>query len=249
MKKRRVSLVGVALVVLIALVILFLVRLTMRSTPEILLPTFDDSSSGSDAVSDDRQESIRRVEVTPDSVQLVIEGLTRPENYSRVLTVTRYWSGGSGESRVSTAAADGWTRLDLSEGGVTRHVITGPEHTYVWYGEETTYFVGASALTADEEESIPTYENILALPVRMISAADYRTRDGVNCIYVETRPDDESYTERFWISVDNGLLIAAERLQGETMVYAMTGMEVTTDGVESSAFTLPDGTVLFDPAG
>lgn len=247
MKKHRVSLIGLAFVALVVLVIVFLVRLTMRSTPEVSLPTPDDSANSGEVIPDTQQEAIRRVEVTPETVQLVIEGLARPAEYSRTVTITRYWAEGSGESVAETATAGDWTRLDVSENGATRHVVTNAAQTWVWYDEESEYYTGAAALTADEEESIPTYENILALPADAIAAADYRARDAVNCIYVETYPDVAGYTERYWIAVDNGLLVAAERALGESIVYAMAGMEVTVNDVDAEQFTLPDGTVLFDP--
>lgn len=56
-----------------------------------------------------------------------------------------------------------------------------------------------------------TYEDILALPPERIAAADYRALEGVNCIYVETEPDEAGYVERYWVSVSSGLLAAAER--------------------------------------
>ena len=50
-----------------------------------------------------------------------------------------------------------------------------------------------------------------------IAAADYRSVSDVNCIYVETVQDPEGYTQRYWVSVETGLLVASERLlEGET---------------------------------
>ena len=248
MKQNRRSFVGVSLLALVVMVIFFLVRLTMHATPEVALPTLDDAVNGAGTSSDAQMETIRRVEVTPDTVQLVIERLARPENYCRTITIRRFWAGGNGESRAETAFDHGWTRLDMAQGDFMRHVIIGGEQTYVWYDGDTAVFTSAAALSADEEESIPTYETILALAKNAITAADYRARDGVNCIYVETRADDAGYTERYWISADNGLLVAAERVQGETVIYEMTALEVSVNSVDAASFTLPDGTVLHDPA-
>ena len=105
-----------------------------------------------------------------------------------------------------------------------------------------------AALTQDAEQGILTYEDILALPPERIAAADYRALEGVNCIYVETEPDDAGYVERYWVSVSNGLLCAAEKLQGEDVVYRMAGMSVDSGNVAEDAFTLPDGTVLHESA-
>ena len=66
-------------------------------------------------------------------------------------------------------------------------------------------------------------ETILDLPVEDIAAADYRSVSDVNCIYVETVQDPEGYTQRYWVSVETGLLVASERLLEET-IYRMASL-------------------------
>ena len=156
--------------------------------------------------------------------------------------------GGSGVSVITAAAADGWLRLDVTEtDGQTRHVITGDDAVYIWYGSSRKVYSGASALTQDAEQGILTYEDILALPPERIAAADYRALEGVNCIYVETEPDEAGYVERYWVSVSSGLLAAAERECDGAVVYRMAALTVSYDGVDAEDFTLPDGTVLYEP--
>jgi len=249
MKKHRISLVGAAFAALIILVIAFLARLTMYQSPEVRLPEPESGTSGGDVVSGVGQESIRRVEVTPETVQLVIERLKRPESYSRTIVIERYWSGGSGRSTAQVCVADGWTRVDVSDdNGETRHVITGDGRSWIWYGSGEKVFSAAATLNADEEQSIPTYENILAADRTAIAVADYRELEGVSCIYVETRPDASGYSERWWVSVDSGLLVAAERVNGESVVYRMAGMTVETASA-AQAFQLPSGEVIYQPDG
>ena len=98
------------------------------------------------------------------------------------------------------------------------------KRTWVWYGGSELYYESAAAFTADEEQGIPTYEDILRLDKKRIAAADYRLLDTVDCIFVETAADDGGYIERYWVSVSDGLLCAAEKLQGEDVVYRMAGM-------------------------
>ena len=247
-KKKRVSLVGVAFAALLLLVIAFLVRLTLHRSPTVTLPETDAAGGGSGVISEAGREAIRRVEVTPETVQRVIERLARPDNYSRTITIERYWSDGSGETAVQVRAADGWTRIDVyEESEEQRHIITGDGRSWIWYGDSETVFSGTAALTADEEQSIPTYEDILLLDAATIAAADYRTLDTVNCIYVETESDPVGYTDRWWVSVDSGLLVAAEREDAAGVVYRMTGLSVETGGVSEEAFRLPDGEVLHMP--
>jgi len=247
-KKRRGSFITFAFFALLLLVVLFLVRIAVHRPPAVTLPPTAETESGNGTSSDAPIEAIRRVEVTPDTVQRVIERLARPESYRRTITIVRYWGESSGQSVVETAVSGDWTRLDETRDDLTRHVITcaGAE-SWVWYGDSRRVYSGAAALTADEEQSIPTYEDVLLLDSTSIAAADYRALEDVNCIYVESAPDDGGYVERYWISVDTGLLAAAERLQNDALVYAMRGLSVDETAPDATAFTLPGGEILYDP--
>ena len=250
--------VAASFVVLIALLFTFLARFAMHRSPEVTLPQpIGDESVGSLASSDAR-EAIHRVEVTPETVQRVIERLYRPSNYHRSLVIERYWSDGSGKSTVETSVAGSWTRLDMTNGSTTRHTVIynglksdsiepHSAGSWIWYNDEKDFYRGAASLTADEEQSILTYEDVLLLDKSSILTADYRTLDGINCIYVETLPDSSGYLSRYWISVDNGLLVAAERAQGDFLTYNMRGLTVELGTVSASAFTLPNGEILYDP--
>lgn len=241
------SMVGAAFVLFFALLVFFTVRLGTHRPPAVNLPQFDQSERG-DVSQHEGTEAVRRVEVTPETVQLVIERLTRPANYSRKLSIERFWAGGSGSATAQAYTADGWTRTDLTiSGAETRHSITNGAESWIWYGDEGRVFQGSAALSADEEQSIPTYEDILRLEPKQIAVADYRTFETVNCIYVATVPDTSGYGEHFWIAVENGLLVVSERWQGETLVWRMTGLAVERDTVDAVPFTLPSGAVLYDP--
>ena len=73
--------------------------------------------------------------------------------------------------------------------------------------------------------------------------ADYRSFGGTNCIYVETQLSAE--TQLFWwVSVSTGLLTAAEKYEGDALVYRMSASEGSGD-VFDEYFVLPDGTVLY----
>ena len=64
----------------------------------------------------------------------------------------------------------------------------------------------------------------------------------------ETEPDEAGYVERYWVSVSSGLLAAAERECDGAVVYRMAALTVSYDGVDAEDFTLPNGTVLYEPA-
>ena len=228
MGKQKMTPIGIACILLVLLVVAFMVRGSLREPEKIVLPPEPSTTEPSGPTVDN--EAVDRVEVRPDTVQSAIEVLARPRVYTRTITVERYWSGGSGVSVI------------------TRHVITGDDAVYIWYGSSRKVYSGASALTQDAEQGILTYEDILALPPERIAAADYRALEGVNCIYVETEPDEAGYVERYWVSVSSGLLAAAERECDGAVVYRMAALTVSYDGVDAEDFTLPNGTVLYEPA-
>ena len=74
-----------------------------------------------------------------------------------------------------------------------------------------------------------------------ILEADYSAYGGIYCIRVATAEDAYGYTTTYWISVDTGLLAAAETYLGETMTYRMQGLVVDTTEPDASLFLLPDG--------
>ena len=193
--------------------------------------------------------AITVVAVTPDTVQAAIASLERPEAYQRKITLEQIWNGGSGTSEVDVTVREGWTRTDRTmPGGQTRHTITDGETTYIWYnGEESVFAAAAGEISADMEQGIPTYEDILDLPKDAIVIADYRVISGVNCIYVETAPDEGGYALRYWVDVNTGLLVAAEKMFGEEAVYRMASLEVDRSMPAETFFLLPDGTALLEP--
>lgn len=184
------------------------------------------------------------VEVMPETVQDAIATLARPRRYRRTVTAEQIWSGGSGTAETSVAVLGAWTRTDRTmPDGRVRHTITGPEIVYIWYNTEPdVYSAPAGSVTADHEQPIPTYEDVLELDPERILAADYREdASGVPCIYVEAL--DGEYVLRYWVSVESGLLTAAEKLLGEDVVYRMAAQALGTEPTAED-MTLPDGTVL-----
>ena len=164
--------------------------------------------------------------VSPETVQAAIATLHRPETYSRSVTVEYLWSGGSSSTEMSVFVSGGWTRTDRTMAdGQVRHTFTNGEGTYIWYNSESDVFSGpAGTISPDMEQAIPTYEDVLALQPERIAQADYRMVSDVRCIYVETAEDDWGYTQRYWVSVDTGLLVVAERLQEGETVYRMASL-------------------------
>lgn len=87
------------------------------------------------------------------------------------------------------------------------------------------------------------------LPVDAIAATGYEEQGGLSCICVETAADELGYRQRYWISVDSGLLVCSETLEGEQTVYRMSSYAVERPVPAGTQFALPDGTVLHTPGG
>ena len=203
----------------------------------------------SDASLDD--SAVGRIAVRPDTVQSAIATLERPARYSRAITIERYYSGGSGVDRSTCQrrrSVDARRTPKQASGAQSHTISNGGKNVGLVRRQRALLTRAPQSFTADEEQGIPTYEDILRLDKKRIAAADYRLLDTVDCIFVETAADDGGYIERYWVSVSDGLLCAAEKLQGEDVVYRMAGMSVDSGNVAEDAFTLPDGTVLHESA-
>ena len=193
---------------------------------------------------DDGSESrLNVVSITPETVRPAINTLSRPAAYSRVQTVETFWSGGSGQAVSQIHVSGGRTRLDtqLPDGSV-RHMLVVGGAAGVWYDDETEWkLLRSRQLSADLAARTLTYETVRDLPVERIAQADYRSLEGVYCIYVETAPDSQGYVDRFWVSVDTCLLHAAERLQNGALVYRFTATAPDAAAPDEALFLLPDG--------
>ncbi len=243
MRNRRLTPYYVGFGVLIVLVLAILALNTFRATPQITLPDPPDTTEqgGGDTAPDD--EAYTRLTVTPETVQGVVATLERPKTYSRTVLSETFWSGGSAKSEISVSVDGEYTSLSaVLPDGTLRRVLTDGTRSCIWYGGSSRYFTAAAGdISADEEQGIPTYEDVIALPTERITAADYRMLSDVDCIYVETSPDEFGYCERYWISVKTGLLVAAEKTAGETAVYRMASLTMS-ETIAADAFLLPDGT-------
>ena len=219
---------------------------TLQRPERIQLPVTDLVPEQS--VDDPDSDALTVVAVTPDTVQAAIASLERPQAYRRTVTIEQIWNGGSSSSEIEVTVRGGWTRTDRTmPGGQTRHTVTDGETTHIWYNSgEKIFTAAAGEISADMEQGIPTYEDVLALPKDAIVTADYRVISDVNCIYVETAPDEGGYALRYWVDVNTGLLVASEKLAEGSAVYRMASLEADRSTPADAVFVLPDGTALLE---
>lgn len=245
MDKRRLNIITWGFLILTVLIVALMLKSNLSRSSRVTLPDTSTAAGDSGSLSAE-SDALTVVEVTPETVQTAIATLQRPEYYSRGVTVEYLWNNGSQTAEMTAAVYSSWTRVDrpLPDGQI-RHSITDGTVTYIWYNDETAVYSGAAGeITADMEQTIPTYEDVLALSPASIAQADYREVSNVRCIYVETERDEWGYVQRYWVSVDTGLLAVAERLQDGETVYRMASLTVDETAPDASLFTLPDGTAL-----
>ena len=248
MEKQKLKWLTWGIVIFMVLAVGLMLSGTLRRTAHIVLPepgATAEQDSESIGTADD---ALTVIEITPSTVQAAVETLSRPETYRRTVTVEQLWGGGAGSYEVTVTVNGPWTRTDRTmPDGRARHTVTGPEHVYVWYNNEKNVYSGpVGGVSADVEQSIPTYEDILELPAEQIAAADYRTVSDVHCIYVETAEDEAGYVLRYWVSVDTGLLVMAEKLENGSTVYRMAALTADQTTATEGSFTLPDGSSVLE---
>ena len=243
MDKRKLNWITWSFVALTVIVLALMMTSILRRPAEITLPAPDSAQEPSGDGSGG-ESALQVVEVSPSTVQAAVATLARPQAYRRTVTVEQLWKGGSGSYEIAVAVRGDWTRTDRTmPDGRVRHTITGPEQVSISYNtERQVYTAPVGTITADQEQPIPTYEDLLKLETESITAADYRAVSGVPCIYAEAQ--EGAYTLRYWVSVETGLLVAAEKLTGEETVYRMAALSVDLTEPTAEEFTLPDGTSL-----
>lgn len=214
------------------------------NTPQVVLPS-PGAGSEADPGPDGPEQTYQRVEVTPQTVTGVVATLARPSSYYRELTVETFWTGGSSSSQVQAWIDGGWSHIrQVMPSGAIRHDLTGEAVLYYWYDGSAQYGrTPADERSSDLAQHIPTYETVLDLSPHEITAAGYETRGDLPCIFVEVSRSKQ--LQRFWVSVDNGLLVSAESEEDGQLIYRMTAYSLVQSPCPADAsFALPSGDVL-----
>lgn len=247
-KNRLFISIAVILVIVGAMAASFGRSLFMLDIPSVELPsigiTGDSSSSPGAQPEGDHYQSIT---VTPGTVQNVIATLSRSDSYYRELAVETFWEGGSSSVPVQTWVDNGWSHIRrVLPSGAIRHDLLGRDTLYYWYeGSQQYVQAPADLFSSDLSQRIPTFETVLELDSGSITAAGQEVLEDTLCIRTEVTDPEGSCLERYWVSVDTGLLVRAEREQDGLLVYRMSALSAaTTPCPPSAAFSLPDGTVL-----
>lgn len=247
-KRRTLFAVLIATIMVVAVFSSFAMTLFQLKDYDIKLPDVSSGQgTGQDSENAGFPDELIRVEVTTETVQSVIATLSRPKSYYREVSI-ELWAG-DGDPAVTTAAVwvdEGWTRSDVTApDGRVQHNLVGEERHWLWYDHESTAAeFPAGQAAADLTQRIPTYEDVLKLNRRDITAAGYERYGESECVYAEVEQRELGSRERYWVDVANGLLVAAERVKDEQLLYHMTAYNTESPAPLGTQFALPDGTVL-----
>ena len=249
-KNRLMIVIAVTILILGAIFASFGRSIFTLDTPEVILPSGDTApgspSGEQDALSD---QDFLQVEITPSTVQNVIETLDRTDSFYRELTVESVWGEVSSSVKIQNWTDGGWShsRLVLPSGAV-RHDLVGDHALYYWYeGGRKWLSAPADEFSGDLSQRTPTYETVLNLDPEDITSAGYDMSGDYPCVFAEVQSKEQSLLTRFWVSVDSGLLVAAEQLQDGQLTYRMTSHGVVQSPCPAGAsFALPNGTVLHE---
>lgn len=238
-RNRTVLVAAIAITLVAAVFVSFGLPALTGRIPQVTLADLDQPAPGENG-----QQPLP-VEVTPDTVQSVVATLSRPESYSRALTVTLYWGeSGRGDQHVQMWADKGWLKTTVTSGSGIQHRLVGDGKLRLWYDGDTAWKeLPADSRSADLAQQIPTYEDVLAADKEAITEASYVIRDDKSCIYVAVRQEDPAVFDRYWIEVATGLLAFCETVEGDRTVYSMAETDYAAPLEDVSVFTLPDGTL------
>ncbi|NLF34528.1 MAG: hypothetical protein GX585_01020 [Clostridiales bacterium] len=254
-KNRTVIALVIATVIVAAVLSSFGLPMLTGSPPRVELPDISAPAGESDGPGGEnglKNSGFVRVDVTPETVQNVIATLDRPASYYREITVEHIWGeeeDARGVTHISVWAADGYTYSDaVLPGGLVQHTLVDGTVRYLWYGNDQKWHARpADEKSADiEAQHIPSYEDVLELEQSAITGTGYELLGEFSCIYIEVEEDTLGYRERYWVDVQSGLLVAAEKVKEGRVTYRMTSNTLEIPVPEGVTFGLPDGTVLYE---
>lgn len=185
-------------------------------------------------------------EVTPETVQAVVGTLVRPDSYSRTLRVESFWAGGSQTWNVQVWQKNGLTRIrqETADGSQPVKLMqSGEGAVTVWneaQPENAVSYVSTDPALADALQMLPTYEDLLDAEPGSIEAAGYVKLNGAWRIMATVREQPTGYRMTYYISIETGLLEAAERTDGDTLLYRMTAETADLAAPEDALFR-PEG--------
>jgi hypothetical protein len=250
MERGKITVFAVTTAVLItaaALLAFFYMGLGNKTPPVTFPEATNSGNTGQTEPGEGSGSELTFAEVTPETVQAAIKTLKRPDSYSRSINIESYWDGGGVKYEVNTWLKNSETRLTIKTDNwdEAKNVLLKNTYMYIWYGDNTKdyYRTKRSGVLADNTLSdalqmIPTYEDVLELDTSDILEAAYVQQPGGWRIMVAAEDSDLGYSDIYYVSIDTGLLEAAETYDGDTLIFRMSAGEAELSTPDDSFFRL-----------
>ncbi|NCC68068.1 MAG: hypothetical protein EOM14_07730 [Clostridia bacterium] len=235
MNRKLSIIIAVFVGAIIITAVLFSVLSPGSDAPVISLPSPSSDDGGSDT---------GLVSLNSETVQTAIATLSRCEAYSREYSVTNYSHGGSAKSIIKVWQDGERIKIALNQDSSVKNILFRDNTTYIWYDDDPgavfTSNTGSYDLQSlDHSARLIHYEELLGADSEQIIDAGYVEKCGENCIFAEYLSEDLNYVNRIYVSVNTGLLVAAEVYKGEVLTYLMETVSTNLATPEDEIFAPP----------
>jgi len=248
MKGQRLMKIAAAAVLLLAIVmIVYIITMDYRDAREDMNITLPEGGSVSDAASDVLQSAeadiyshLEEISIDKKNIKSVISTLDRAAGYTLTAQIDRFYNGSEKNTLITHSVMEDKTKTEVDNGSEKEHILRSDGNIYRWMDDDSTYYkASAGSFTGDDAAELPTYETVLELDEKYITAASYTELNGRMYVYVEYFMEDAGYIERYYISITNGLLMKAETYEGGELIYSMNVLNVNEEQPSEAVFALP----------
>lgn len=247
--KRRSTLALLSAIAVVAVGIFISFFLSFSSTDDTNLITLPGQGSAmidtNPDIAESNRDKLHTVTVNADNIQAIIASLRRPEEY-QCQTEMVYFYGTSQSTFVSQL----WKRGELirirqsaATSGEEQQTLLTRDWIYTWMtGTEYGRFP-RQASDMDLYSKAPSYEDLIDMPREQILVGELREQAGVLCLYAESMDPLTGEHEKWYILVENGLLLYAEGHLNDSLIYRCSMLDLQLELDENIEFLLPDGTI------
>ena len=249
MSTKRILLITIfsLLLIVIAIGVMLLTSSMRRESTAIALP---ETPLIAERPGGTTHDALSRVEANRETIQDILSTLTRPQVYTRNVTVESFWEDGSAIFDIDVSVIYPLTSIQITPPiGPERRIIITPDAVYIWeQGDQSVHIsvpgaVGAGQLPDDEWQMLLTFESVDMLDKNDIVDAGYIEFEGQLCFFVVHRSPLLGNLRTYYISLELGLVIAAwEYDESGELIYAMSASEALIGETLPGSFVLPDGT-------
>jgi len=247
---RSVLVVSAALILVVALVLIFVLLQPESDREGIVLPTPQTDSPSDPVLQEQEQEEF--LQITTDNVVDALRSLERPVHYNQTYEVAVGVDDDRAARTVELWVSGSLIHAEVTGGDKVRSVLSDGVTAWLWYDVDPNPISVqlSDSVTTEDLLGLPGFDYLSTLETVPVEEVDYLMlqEPQAQCIYVCARAGADE-TDRWWINLENGLLCRADALEASQLVYEVrqTFFARLAEGDESftGKFALPDGTEPF----